>query len=342
MRDLYTRLSAAGFDKGWVRNSVLPDWWDDELAEVPYNRAAAECAIAGQLGYSLALLRDRDANLHCPEVAHDVCFKRNPKVNFSRVVPSLQVVRRAAKLVSESVGGLPPFSAGRTAAEIRKAVRVDGRPVTLGRLLDYCWGAGVVVIGVSSLPKNSAKFDGVAMFAGGHPVIILASGKDGPAWLAFDLAHELGHLMRGHVRPGDKLLVDARLTDNVTDDGELEADEFALELLTGSPAGVEFKRDAIKANEIGPAAADYVLRERPDLDPGMVVLSYCKSTSYWGVAKGGLESLGAARGGHVMVAQRLASRLSVDLLTESESRFLAAVCHLPDATVTDEQSLVAR
>jgi len=46
MRDIYSRLKPLGFDSGFVRELLLPDWWDDELASVPANRAIAEATIS--------------------------------------------------------------------------------------------------------------------------------------------------------------------------------------------------------------------------------------------------------------------------------------------------------
>ena len=39
-----------------------------------------------------------------------------------------------------------------------------------------------------------------------HPVIVLSSGYTQPVCLAFDLAHELGHLALGHIQEG--ILID--------------------------------------------------------------------------------------------------------------------------------------
>ncbi len=335
MRDLFSRLSSVGFDNKWVRAAILPDWWEDELAHNAFNRDIAEAAICGHLGFKIRDLRDRNAPLPRPDLT-GVCFKRNQRVDISKVGPSLQVVRRVAHLVCKAALNLPRFEGGQTAREIRKELLRNNQTVTLSRLVELCWGLGVIVIGVSNLPAKAVKFDGVAMFVGERPVVVLASGKDGPPWLTFDLAHELGHLLCRHVVEGPLTLVDTKLTDNVDDNSELEADEFALEILTGSPDGLKYRSGAFKAHEIGELAAEYARSQRPDLDPGMIVLSYCKSTSYWGVAKGGLESLGLARGGHAIVAKRLARNLCADVLSDPEVRFLEAICHLPNAVCGSE------
>jgi hypothetical protein len=330
MRDLYQRLSKVGFDKEWVRAAILPDWWDDEMASVPYNRAAAEACISANLGFHIRQLRDRSASLPTPEIT-DICFKRNRKVAVAKVAPSIQVVRRAAKLVTSSVSFTNAFASGNSAADIRKELLNRGPFVTLSTLVDYCWEIGIAVIGVTSLPKKSAKFDGLAMYQGDVPAIVLASGKDGPPWLAFHLAHELGHLQLGHVKRGEAALLDDKLSNNVDDANEVMADELALELLTGKRKGINFRPSYVNAQTIGLAAEACSKKNLPNVEPGMIVMSYCKSTTFWPVAQGALEAIGLAKGGRQIIGERLGGRLIENDLSETELRFLTVICQMTSA-----------
>ncbi len=327
MRDLYKRLAKVSFDETFLRSAVLPDWWEDELATVPYNRAAAEAAITGFLGFPIRVLRDAGAALAKPSVT-GVCFKRNGNRPVEELAAALQVARQAAKIVTNTTH-LPAFTVGQSAKVVRDAILGSNPTVTLGGLVEYCWSAGVPVLGVTEQPKKAKRFDGVAMFEHERPAIALSSNRDGPPWLAFHLAHELGHLMLGHVGPGELAILDADLKAGVKDDTELEADEFALEVLTGFPEGIHFKRGEHKAHEVGPLAVKFAATKAPAVDAGMIVLSYCKSTAYWGIAQGALEAIGAATGGHEVIASALAEHLDYENLSEPESRFLSATCKLP-------------
>jgi hypothetical protein len=340
MNDLYKRLKKVGFDPDFVREAVLPDWWDDSVADVPFNRALAETAVSGHLGYPIRLLRDRDADLPIPDTV-GVCFKRNTKVDARKVAPGLQVVRRVAELVTGTLPKLLPFRGGQSVAVLRKWILDRHKAVDLTAILDACWAHGVPVIGVPHLPKKSVRFDGVAMFCGKRPVIVLASAKDGPPWLAFHLAHELGHIMHGHVKPGEALFVDANLKSGVNDYTEVEADEFGLELLTGRPGGLEFRPSRLKAHELGLAAADFTENIQPTVAAGTVVLSYCKSATFWGVAQGALEALNQHAGGRALVAKSLAKHIDFDALTEGAERFIEATCCLRTSCPTDERRTAA-
>lgn len=327
MRDLYARLKRLGYDHEWVRAAVLPDWWDDELARVPFDRASAECAIAGHLSIPVRLLQDPKAELPPYDVSQ-VCFKRNTRLEAGRVGPALQVVRRAAELVATRLSEMPQFAAGKTAGQVRSELLAKSPIVTLDALVDYCWGSGIAVVSVPGLPKNAAKFDGVAMFVGHRPVIVLASGKDAPAYLAYHLAHELGHLMRKDVKPGEPAIVDDGNAD-AADECEQAANAFGLELLTGDPGGMQFTPAPLTAGPLGRRAADWTRAQAPTVDPGVVILNYCKSAARWAVAKGALEAIGQYHGGHSVVAARLARQVDLTSLMEFEARFLVATCRLP-------------
>ena len=63
MKDIYDRLSKVGITRAYVKKYILPDWWEDSLAEVPANRVQAEMILSRQLGIDLHALHDRKARL---------------------------------------------------------------------------------------------------------------------------------------------------------------------------------------------------------------------------------------------------------------------------------------
>jgi Zn-dependent peptidase ImmA (M78 family) len=97
------------------------------------------------------------------------------------------------------------------------------------------------VVHVSNFPKvtGQKKFDGMVGEYGDRPVILIGNNRKSPAWLAFILAHELGHIICGHVKGSsiiDEHILDIDEHSDLDDDDkrqELEADHFAVELLFG-------------------------------------------------------------------------------------------------------------
>jgi hypothetical protein len=322
MGDLYARLSTIGFDREFVRSVILPEWWEDSLAHVPANRALAEDVIARHLGISLADLSHPSAALALPSFSH-VKFKRYKNRANKTVAPALVVAQRAARILVDAVPTLPEFNlCQRNPVTVRQAILRHSRYVTLASLTEFCWDHGIVVFHLAKTPKKSNLFDGLAMFCGDRPVLVLGSRRDSPAWLAFHLAHELGHVLKQHVTPGSPPLADSDLTSASTDHQEKEADRAACEILTGMPAP---RLPDLKLT--APRLALTVAQEAPErgVDPGVLALIYGRSNDRWGVAQSALKYLSLDSGGRDTLNLSLTKRLNPEDLSESSERFLTVL-----------------
>lgn len=323
IRDLQKRLKVRGFDWSFVQSYVLPEWWQDELAEVEANRALAELFVARQLGFSPKELRDRDRELSLPKMA-PVRFKRYRNEVDDKVRVSTLVAQRAASVVARFVDEhLEPFTSRHSAQELRRRILQRSRFVDLESLVRLCWDLGIPVLHLAQTPQGSKRFDGMAAFIGDRPVIVLASGRDGSPWLAFHLAHEMGHILLRHVQPGSPPVVDGELGAEAGSRGqEPEADRFACELLTGSP-----KPRLQDLKLTGPRLAVTAERQGPQwgVDPGVFALIYGRSNDRWGVAQKALKLLDRDRGGQALIARFLQKQLADAELSESDERLLGVL-----------------
>lgn len=322
MSDLYRRLKPLGFDPGFVRAALLPDWWDDELASVPANRALAEAALAKHLKISVASLSDPQAPLSLPATTPFRLKSATRGTNPEVIKPSIVIAQRIASLLARSVTGAPPSNTRSSASDIRSELLTSGHPVTLTGLLQFCWKQGILVAHLNHLPKGTRfrKFDGLVLFSEDRPCILLAEKQDAPAMLAYHLAHELGHLMLGHVTPDSELLPDDNLDRVVTDDVENAADSFACELLTGHPNpslnavyGMTGARLAATARSIG---------QRKNVDPAVVTLVYGHNADRMGAAVNALKELNQFTGAREQIRQALLQHISLDELSDSEAHFV--------------------
>jgi hypothetical protein len=187
--------------------------------------------------------------------------------------------------------------------------------------VELCWEVGIFVIHLAHVPRSSKCFDGMAAFCESRPVIVLGSKRDSPSWLVFHLAHELGHVISGHVRPGSPPVTDGDLKSKVGDDRqEKEADQFACEVLTGfkQPRIDDLKLSgsklARKARQVGPSQG---------VDPGVFALIYGRSNDRWAAAQKALNLLGAGAGAHRIIYEQLGKRLADLDVPESTARFLS-------------------
>lgn len=322
MSDLYARLAAVGFDREFIRSIVMPEWWEDSLAEVPANRALAEDAIARHLGMALADLSDPSAPLRLPSLS-PVKFKRRRNQADESVAPAILVAQRAVRIVVDSISRLPRFEAGTLdPVTVRRKILLQHRYVNLASLVELCWDSGIVVLHLVRTPRKGKVFDGLAMFCGEHPVIVLGSRRDSPAWLAFHLAHELSHVLKQHVTPGSPPLADSDLTSASTDRQEREADRAACEILTGTPIP---KMPDLKLTAPRLALAAVQAGPEQGIDPGVLALIYGRSNDRWGVAQNALKYLSLDSGAHEIMTAALMKRLNPEDLSESSERFLAVL-----------------
>ena len=327
MRSLYARLKKVGYDRRFVEECILPEWWSDDLSSVEANRAIAELAIARHLGFSTADLRDPQRPLVLPQ-RKNIRLKRSARVTEEQVAGTVLVARRAAELVVESAVDLPSFGGAALASAIRTAILRNHAHVDLGSLLTYCWSHGIAVVHLNQTPKASKKIAGLATFCGNRPAIVLASRRDSPPWIAFHLAHELGHIMLEHVRDAGDLLVDQDLDKKDGDQQEQEADRFACELLTGESSPGFSPTRGLTAPKLARAALQYGESHR--ISPGTVVLIYGRSANRYPVVPGALKYLKQEAGAHDLITGALRRVLSPGDLPETTARFLSGCAGLAD------------
>jgi transcriptional regulator with XRE-family HTH domain/Zn-dependent peptidase ImmA (M78 family) len=112
-------------------------------------------------------------------------------------------------------------------AILRRGALAAGGRVTLHSLLQWADAAGVPVIPV----HGRGGFSAAAWTVDEVPVVVLKETREFMAFWLFDLAHELGHIARGHVAQSGIMDVDAPDVRSGADRDEQEANEFALQLL---------------------------------------------------------------------------------------------------------------
>jgi hypothetical protein len=320
MAEVYKRLSGLGLPKTYVRATVLPSWWDDDAATSPAGLAEAKMLIARHVGIDLADLKGTETPK--PGMITKYKFKKAKKssgddVDLARRLAS-QVAFLAAHAVAAPIVKLP------TAAEIRARLIDEGNPwIGLECLLDFCWTSGIPVLHVNNFPPGAKKMDGLSANVGGRPVIIISKEHRQPAWLLFILAHELGHIERGHIEE-DEVLVDERVEVDSSDSEEIQANEFALELLCGDKKKTFVAADRWpNANQL--AAEARRIGTKLQIDPGHIVLNYGNSMgrTFFPVANAALAMLNPSPDAVGLIQGRLAKNLDWSSLPEEAAEFVA-------------------
>jgi IrrE N-terminal-like domain len=327
IKDLYDRLEAVGFPRAYVRESILPDWWEDELAREPGNRRLAELVISRTLKIPLASLVDAGSSLTL-EGAEEVRFKRRQDVEPPELLPAVAIARRIFELLFACARNLPAFALeGGDPEALRELILSRSSCVDLPGLLQSSWELGVPVVHLDSLPKGAKRVDGMAFCVAGRPCIALASFRKSPAWLTWHLAHEMGHVARGHLRNGAAL--DVKIDFSSEQVEEREANLFAKDLVYGRRHRGGFKY-ARHINGAQLAAEARSLGALHRIHPACIVTSYGFNMAAWGTAQNALKALGAADGGPEAVCAALVEYLDLDDLADTDRQFFARAVGLPE------------
>lgn len=327
MFDMYLRLERIGFDPAFIRFVLLPSWWDDSLAANSLNRTLAETLIAEHLKISVSQLADPNAVLVPPITpTYQLKCSSVSSVTSEKIRPSIELATRLAEILGRADSSLALPSLRSTIQEIRtQLVTTDGAKA-LETLLTYCWHQGIVVAHMSRQPsvRRFETFDGaLTLFADKRPCILLTETSDSPAWLAFVLAHELGHLMLGHVFPGSQLIPDTRIGQFADDFIEDSADSFAKDLLYGLPNPWQHNIDELKAGRISPKLIRYA--KYHGMDPAIVVKNTLDGLERQSFATSPLSLMDRTTGGRTIIRRALLANVDWQELSESETRFVLRI-----------------
>jgi len=326
-KKLTEELRRAGISKAAI-DAAWPTWWDGALAASPSGRAELRFALARRLG-----LRSQ------PLLGERVEFVWNDEARFKHLTAEDEAARAAmtsfgmaiGKSLLQSVAEGPAMGAI-DAARLREALLARRPFADLAGLVSTCWALGIPIIHLRVFPLDAKRMHAMVVHSNGRFAILLGHEARFPAQLAFTLAHELAHIMLGHL-VGAPALVD--LEDPATaaerDGQELEADGYALTVLTGSSdPTIETSIDDFNA----PTLAQAVRRAAPvyRIDPGTLALCLAYRRQSWPVAMAALNMLYPDIGPLWQEVNGVAARqIGWDALTDDASDYLRSVMGLPDA-----------
>lgn len=316
IQHLYTALGKQGISKQKVAR-ILPEWWSTEVEQSPSAAQQAKLYIARALS-----LRIRPFCETPPRVEFDLPsekkFKRSAKTTENDVELAVALALSASRI---ALSGIEPSSVAPppSASAIRNYILSQGNNwVGLDQLLDYCWRCGIPVIHLAT-DLLGKKMDGIAMSINGRPSIVL-SNKRASGFLLFHLAHELGHIALGHLASNGAIVDDEiKKFDNDAgrDQQEIEADRFAVELLTGNAD----LRLNLLAMPIAPKLAELavVYGRQNNIDPTHVVLNCAHNKpQLFPLCVKAANLLGGNESDQALIGRKLFEELSDRLNSEGE------------------------
>jgi hypothetical protein len=322
MRKLYERLSAAGFSRHFIQNSVLPSWWEDSLAEKETGFAHIALIIARYIGADVRTLLDTEESITLEPLGR-VLFKSGGNTVPEALRATTSVCVRAAHLVHRATSVVPPSALPESAMALHEELRQRGHTVvTLDALLDWCWSVGIPVLHLKKESLPGKKPQALCLRVKGRPVVFLCDAHNLGAWQAFHLAHELGHILLGHLESGDSLWLDETIRRDDTQEQEVEANMFAVTLLLRDPEITVNALPSLKAEELAAAARQY--GEKHTLDPQALVLNvFHHDTARVGRNMNAAKALEIAPPALERIGKLAAHSLNLSELSDDEAEYLS-------------------
>jgi len=263
---------------------LMPEWWDDEAAEDEGGLLELQILLARRLNVSLASLQSQAPQPVFRETTQR--FKTVHPDGSSQLAVAASIGHGLAQLLASACD--TPAVTGLSAAALREQLLSDDeQAVTLGGLCSWMWKHGLPVVHVTGWPDGLRRPDAMCVRVGDRPVTMVVRKELHPPKLAYLVAHELGHIMAGHlddaqnaVLVDDTLPVDAQKS--AQDPDEIEADKFAMTTLGGG-ALLKLCKSLVGPNytELTLAVAALRAAKETALEPGQVILGWGRLTEDW-------------------------------------------------------------
>ena len=279
-RELYQAgIANAAIDAVW------PNWWSEDANESVSATAELTYTVARRLGLSPSALFDGSAKF----LWRDSTKFKNLGTTTDR---EQEILAAFAVAVGRcALGATHPVSALNLpdVLTLRETILGQGRLVDGFELLTFCWSFGIPVLQLRIFPLRQKRMHAVTVHDNGRYAILIGYETKYPAVVAYIIAHEIAHILLGHLEHESSLLdVENPLEMESMDDEETEADHLALTLLTGtSDPQISANFTVYNATELASAAIEAAKVEL--IDPGILALCQGHSTQKWRQSYGALK-----------------------------------------------------
>ncbi|WP_178129134.1 ImmA/IrrE family metallo-endopeptidase [Pseudomonas sp. ANT_J12] len=331
IKSAFSSLKAAGYPRSYIEK-LLPDWWDNSLFKTSAGALQFALILKQRLGLEASF--GLEGQLLIQSDPRGARFKRRSGTKESElcVAAGLGVAMTKLALFCSKTTYTPPTCNPTLLRE--EILSINGNNhVDFEGLLKLCWSHGIPVLYLKDLPRASKRMTGMALSVDGRPAIVLGFSSTQHPRQLFVLAHELGHILCGHLGK-DGILIDediVEVTDTLIetnnqrkDTEEREADAFALALIrNGHQDPLSSMGRVGSATALAAKAA--VLGQELGIDPGHLILSYAKDHNDWARANQALEYSPSQPSAINVVGRYFQDGVSLDALSLENQKYLLSI-----------------
>lgn len=287
---LRRELRQAGITRSAI-DAVWPDWWSNEAEDSPSAVAELRYTIARRLGMSPASLMDGHPRFLWRDEARFKSLAAQGSGEHAALASYGFAVARHALAAAPSGAALEVEDA----QALRGLLQESLGEVTVLSLLSLCWSTGIPVVALRLFPLRYKRMQAMTVRLEGRCAILVGQDVHYLAPLAHVLAHELGHVVLGHLPEGAAIVdIESSLVKGSDDSEEVSADLFALETMTGNPhPEIEVSDRDFSARQLAVAAIE--ASASSGIDPGTLALSAGHETGRWRQAYGALKLISPGR-----------------------------------------------
>lgn len=314
---LMSSFKELGLTAAQVRHFV-PPWWDDEAASDEGGLLELQILLARRLNVSLATLQAPTPKPEFRDAARR--FKTIHPQGSTQLAVSAGVGHGLAQVLGAAIA-TPVQLSQLSPKDLRAALLKRKTSITLDVLCSWLWEHGVPTVHITNWPKQLRRPDAMCLRVSRRPVILIVRNEAAPARLAYLVAHELGHIMSGHLHAdSNEVLVDDTLPVDdqgfADDQDEKVADAYALELLGGEVLRAASKSLAPQyLDEVKLVLAAMNAAKGKGLDTGQVILSWARLTGEWKTAGMGMRYLMTSGAAPLVINDAAKKFLEVDELS---------------------------
>ena len=317
---LRRRLASAGFHREFVRQAILPDWWDASCEQDQEILVEIDIRVSRFLAQPLSVVQDPTVPL-TPR-AYSGAQLRRVRTNIdsdrlsSAIHAAMQIAGAVARCMPEDFPEFTGFPDN--GLSWREEIERSSSTVTLQDIIRDLSSRGIPVIPVEVLPAPS--FQGLACIIEERPIRVLGQKYDTPGHIAFITAHEVGHVSSGHCTE-DNPVVDEE--GSISDNSSMEraADRYATQVLVGEETvpvvgGDDFRQLAQNA---------FILEMERGVDAGMSIYAWAARTGNYPQATMAVRALYRGSGGRQLLRDFLRRNVDLDDASETDRALLRCV-----------------
>jgi hypothetical protein len=319
---LRRRLKDVGLSDPAIK-AAWPTWWSEDADASPSAVTELRFSVARKLGLDpRSLLSSNDRPRF---VWHDEARFKHLTGKSEEELDAITSFGTVLGTMLVSATDEPLQAKHYSALDLRAILLGNSRFIGLGELLSLAWSLAIPVVHLRVFPSGRKRMAAMVARSGNRNAIMLAKDSMFPAAPAFYLAHEIAHVNLGHLRPNAFWLdvdIDARSSH---DEFEVEADQFALELLTGYrqpkvlPTAIRYT-----AKQVAVAAIEAATLYR--IEPGIIAMCFGYTTGRWRTATAALPFIYNDRKPAWIEINKIAlTQLNLDRLADDTRSYVTAI-----------------